>query len=52
MISSDESSLLLRAGTRIENGIQVWLAVSFNSHAENRTTLKKLKSYEAICRSS
>jgi hypothetical protein len=28
MNSSDQSSVLLRAGTQMENGIQVWLAVS------------------------
>jgi len=30
MNSSDESSVLLRAGTPLENDMQVWLAVSSN----------------------
>jgi hypothetical protein len=38
MNSSDESSGLLRAGTPLENGMQVWLAVPSNGHAENRAT--------------
>jgi hypothetical protein len=40
MNSSDGFSVLVRIGTQIENGIQVWVTIPSNPAAENLSPIK------------